>query len=43
MKQLRLLLEKEFLELFRTKKALVLLIVFCIFGIMNPALAKLTP
>ena len=43
MKQLRLLLKKEFLELFRTKKALVLLIVFGIFGIMNPALAKLTP
>lgn len=43
MKQLRLLLKKEFLELFRTKKALVLLIVFGIFGMQNPALAKLTP
>ncbi len=43
MKQLTLLLKKEFLELVRTKKALVLLIVYGIFGVMNPALAKLTP
>ena len=43
MKQLTLLLKKELLELVRTKKAMVLLIVFSIFGILNPALAKLTP
>ena len=43
MKQLSLLLQKELTELLRTKKALVLVIVFAIFGIMNPALAKLTP
>jgi ABC-2 type transport system permease protein len=43
MRQLVLLLKKELLELVRTKKAMVLLIVFGIFGIMNPALAKLTP
>lgn len=43
MRQLTLLLKKELLELVRTKKAMVLLIVFGIFGIMNPALAKLTP
>ena len=43
MKQLLLLLQKELTELLRTKKALVLVIVFAIFGIMNPALAKLTP
>ena len=43
MKQLSLLLQKELTELLRTKKAPVLVIVFAIFGIMNPALAKLTP
>ena len=43
MRQLSLLLRKELLELVRTKKAMVLLIVFGIFGIMNPAMAKLTP
>jgi len=43
MRQLILLLRKELLELVRTKRAMVLLIVFGIFGIMNPALAKLTP
>lgn len=43
MKQLTVFTRKEFLELFRTGKATVLLIVFAIFGILNPALAKLTP
>lgn len=43
MRQLLLLLQKELLELVRTKRAMVLLIVFGIFGILNPALAKLTP
>ncbi len=43
MKQIGTLLKKEFTELFRTGKATVLLIVFVIFGVMNPALAKLTP
>ena len=43
MKQLSLLLQKEMTELIRTKKAMILLIVFAIFGILNPALAKLTP
>lgn len=43
MKQLSALMQKEFTELFRTGKAAVLLVVFVIFGIMNPALAKLTP
>ena len=43
MRQLLLLLRKELLELVRTKRAMVLLIVFGIFGIMNPALATLTP
>ena len=43
MKQIVTLLKKESTELFRTGKATVLLIVFVIFGVMNPALAKLTP
>jgi ABC-2 type transport system permease protein len=43
MKQLLLLLKKEITELLRTKKALVLVIVYAMFGIMNPAMAKLTP
>jgi ABC-2 type transport system permease protein len=43
MKQIVTLLKKEFTELFRTGKATVLLIVFVIFGVMNPALAKLMP
>lgn len=43
MKQLLLLLKKELTELLRTKKALILVIVYAIFGILNPALAKLTP
>lgn len=43
MRQLSLLFRKELIELVRTRKALVLLIVFSIFGILNPALAKLTP
>ncbi|MEN6595245.1 MAG: ABC transporter permease [Clostridiaceae bacterium] len=43
MRQFITLIKKEFTELFRTGKAAVLLIVFVIFGIMNPALAKLTP
>lgn len=43
MKQISVILRKESLELLRTGKAALLLIVFSIFGIMNPALAKLTP
>lgn len=36
-------LRKEWLEWLRTGRLLVLLLVFALFGIMNPALAKLTP
>ena len=43
MNQLSALMKKEFTELLRTNKAAVLLIVFTIFGVLNPALAKLTP
>ena len=36
-------LKKEWTELFRSGKLLLLLVIFTIFGILNPALAKLTP
>lgn len=35
--------KKEFLEHTRSGKLLVLFIIFCLFGIMNPAIAKITP
>ena len=36
-------LKKEWMELIRTGRLVVLLAVFVLFGIMNPAVAKLTP
>ncbi len=36
-------LKKEFLEQIRTGKLLIFVIIFCLFGIMSPAIAKLTP
>lgn len=36
-------LKKEWMELCRTGRLVILLLVFSLFGIMNPALAKLTP
>lgn len=43
MRQLIVFAKKEFLELVRTGKLLILGIIFVLFGIMNPAIAKLTP
>lgn len=43
MRQLVAFIKKEFVEIIRTGKASILLIIFAIFGIMNPAIAKLTP
>ena len=43
MKQLSAFLKKEVLEQIRTGKFVIITILFCIFGIMNPAIAKLTP
>lgn len=43
MRQLTAFLNKEFSEVVRTGKLLILAIVFMLFGIMNPAIAKLTP
>lgn len=43
MKQLTAFMKKEFLEQLRTGKIMILTILFCLFGIMNPAIAKITP
>lgn len=43
MRQMTAFLRKEFLELYRNKKLMVCGILFALFGIMNPAIAKLTP
>ena len=43
MKSFLAFFNKELLETIRSKKALILLILFVAFGIMNPAIAKLTP
>lgn len=43
MRQLVSFTKKEYTELFRTGKFLILLIIFILFGVMNPAMAKLTP
>lgn len=43
MKQLTTFLKKDFLEQLRSGKLMMLGILSCLFGIMNPAIAKLTP
>ncbi len=43
MRQWMAFTKKEFMEQFRTGKLLLLVIIFALFGIMNPAIAKLTP
>ncbi|MGL4623709.1 MAG: ABC transporter permease [Culicoidibacterales bacterium] len=43
MKQLLAFSQKEILELIRSGRLLLFVILFIVFGIMNPALAKLTP
>ncbi|HIX30162.1 MAG TPA: ABC transporter permease [Candidatus Blautia stercoravium] len=43
MKSLLALTKKEYLEAARTGKIMILIILFVLFGIMNPAIAKLTP
>lgn len=43
MRQLTALLRKEWMELIRTGKLVLLITIFILFGIMNPAIAKLTP
>lgn len=43
MRQFIAFTKKEYLELLRTGKLILLVIIFVLFGIMNPAIAKLTP
>lgn len=43
MKPLLSFLKKEYLEVARTGKLIILMLLFVLFGIMNPAIAKLTP
>lgn len=43
MRQLIAFIKKELLEQLRTGKVIILISIFCLFGIMNPAIAKLTP
>lgn len=43
MKPLTAFIKKEWMEMFRNGKLTILLILFILFGIMSPALAKLTP
>ena len=40
---MRAFLKKEWMEAVRTGRLWILLLVFALFGIMNPAIAKLTP
>lgn len=43
MRQLIAFAGKEFMELIRTGKLVILTLLFLFFGIMNPAIAKMTP
>lgn len=43
MRQLIAFTKKEFMESWRTSRFMILMIVFGLFGIMNPAIAKITP
>ncbi len=43
MKQLTTFIKKEFLEQLRSGKVIILGTLWCLFGIMNPAIAKLLP
>lgn len=43
MNSLITLMKKEYLEAVRTGKIIILILLFVLFGIMNPAIAKLTP
>lgn len=43
MKQLVAFIKKEWIENIRTGKLLLMMVIFTLFGIMNPAMAKMTP
>ena len=43
MRQLSAFINKECMELIRTGKFFILMLLFILFGVMNPAIAKLPP
>ncbi len=43
MKSLIAFIKKEWMDLFRSGRLMILLIIFLLFGIMNPAIAQITP
>ena len=43
MKSLIAFMKKEWMDLVRSGRLMILLVIFLLFGIMNPAIAKLTP
>lgn len=43
MKQYKVFLSKDILEQIKNHKGIVIIILFCMVGIISPALAKLTP
>ena len=43
MRQLTAFIQKEFTEVMRNSKLLICAIIFILLGIMNPAIAKITP
>ena len=43
MKAFSALLKKEFLDVRRSGRLLIIVVIFVLFGIMNPVIAKLTP
>lgn len=43
MKSLVAFIKKEWMDLLRSGRLMILLVIFLLFGIMNPAIAKLTP
>ena len=43
MKSLLALMRKEYMEATRTGKIMIIILLFVLFGIMSPAVAKLTP
>ena len=43
MKALMAFMKKEWMDLVRSGRLMILLIIFLLLGIMNPAIAKLTP
>lgn len=43
MTQLMAFTKKEWMEVLRTGKFVIITVLFILFGVMNPAIAKLTP